>query len=480
MAREIRALGLDLLDSPQTRLRTFIDPFEGLLECRRTSPARIIVNVADIGARETRLLRSLATLAGAPPIVVVVPTTVGRSRDATAALRGYAVIDKGELVRELHDVIDRPAGNSADASSESSTDEATSGSVLEGPTTRPPSTAAGPIADIQRELEWMRMLTPRLGDLEEILRVTLERSIAELDAARGSVQFLDRTGRELRVSKAIGPGAAMLEEMVRPADVGIAGSVIRQRRARRGESAIPESEGLPRPAQADLAGPYLSVPIAFSGKLVGVLHVVREFGAARFTEQDETRLTSMVSSAAGFIKNAMDLAEKERLTLIDPLTGLYNRRYFDQQFPLEIRRAQRFQRSITLLLLDIDDFKVYNDLHGYLEGDDVLRRVAKVLRRTFRQVDVVARWGGEEFAILLPETDKSLGGETPAFVARLLDAMARQSFAHGDTQPGGSLTLSGGSASYPDDTHDPGELLALANRALRRAKEEGKARILQT
>jgi diguanylate cyclase (GGDEF)-like protein len=177
----------------------------------------------------------------------------------------------------------------------------------------------------------------------------------------------------------------------------------------------------------------------------------------------------------------MDLAEKERLALIDPLTGLYNRRYFDRRYPRELRRAQRYRHPLTLLILDIDDFKSYNDRNGYLAGDEVLKGVASILRSSFRQVDVVTRWGGEEFAVLLPETPKEPveEGKEPElpYARRVLEAVRRHTFPMGEHQPGGRLTLSGGAATYPDDTQDREELQVLANRALRRAKGLGKDRI---
>lgn len=481
LSQEARSHHHDLLDTPQTRLRSYIDPYRALVECRNTAPRRILVRLSRLGPREARLLRALARVRGDAEVVVLVPKPLRTRAAEWIPDPKFRVADTTRWVEEMRGAVaaenlEASAGPPAprvepgpdrDAAHDSPSDDDRSPS----PSPRVPS-------DVESELEWLRTLSPHLGDLDEILRCTIERAIHDLKATRGSIQFVDDGGRELRIIKAIGKGSSLLEEMVRPISSGIAGAVVQQRRPKRGLDGVPEADPLPQPLRADLAGPYLSVPLEFGGRILGAMHVVRTRDGVEFTDTDQERLLAIVGSAAGFIRNALDMREKERLALVDPLTALYNRRYFDRQFPAEIRRAQRFRHPVTLLLLDIDDFKSYNDRCGYLEGDEALRAVARVLLRTFRTVDVVTRWGGEEFAILLPETSRDETGDgPPAFVSRLLEAMRRARFRHGSAQPGGALTLSGGYATYPVDTQDPGELIALANRALRQAKTQGKNRI---
>ena len=484
LADELDTLGLDLLGASRLPLRTFQDPFAGLIEVRREAPHRLIVNAPDLSPRTERFLRALDAIRADIPVVLLLPQGKKPPRERSELLGKYEVVDKPFIHRELGRIlggrVESPGASAAPTPAPAAPPSASDPEPPSSDESSVSGAAQDRIRMLEDEIAWSHAMANRLGNLDEILRLLLERAVLLLGATRGSIQFLDERGRELRVHKAIGPGASLLEEMVRPAGGGIAGNVVRQRRPQSGPDGVPETDAVPRPARAELAGPYLSVPLLFGGKVFGVIHVVRAMNGESFEEIDSRRLTELVGAVSGYIRNAMDLEEKERLALVDPLTELYNRRSFDLQFDREIRRAQRYRHALTLVLLDIDDFKLYNDRHGYLAGDDVLRRVGRVLDRTFRQVDVVTRWGGEEFAVLLPETPKAAvgpDGELPPFAERLLRAVERERFQHGKAQPGGRLTLSGGTATYPDDTQDPGELIALANRALRKAKKAGKARI---
>jgi diguanylate cyclase (GGDEF)-like protein len=161
-----------------------------------------------------------------------------------------------------------------------------------------------------------------------------------------------------------------------------------------------------------------------------------------------------------------------RLAIRDQLTGLLNRREFDRILNEETERALRFGRSFALVMLDIDHFKSINDEHGHPAGDEVLRQVAAVLEGELRSVDRVARFGGEEFAIILMEVDKAAALET---ARRLCAAMARdpRTISNGlDLQ----VTLSAGAAAVPQDAKTPAELVAASDRALYAAKKGGRNR----
>lgn len=476
---DAETLGLDLLatDAP---LRTVQDPFDAILAVRRGAPRAVVVNLGGFGRREREFVRAVSRIRGdAATVLLVPPSMEGETRDA----EGCMVLRKPFVHLALRRALlatDAPPPATEPVASEGPSPPCPSGTAPEAPPARDPRQAT--IDSLESQLSWARSLGGRLGHLDDILRLTLERAVAITGGRRGSIQFLDRSGRELVVTKAVGGGAGLLEEMVGPAAEGIAGDVLASLAPRRGDQGIPESATLPAPLAEDLSGPFLSVPLRFGGRVFGVMHVVREAGDVPFDDAAEKALDTLVADAAGYILNAMELAEKERLALIDPLTGLFNRRYFDRRYPKELRRAQRYRHPLTLLILDIDDFKGFNDRHGYLAGDEVLKQVATLLRASFRQVDVLTRWGGEEFAVLLPETpkprkDASIPVPALPFAERVLEAIRRHAFPLAETQPGGRITLSGGAATYPDDTQDPEELLVLANRALRRAKSRGKDRV---
>ena len=160
-----------------------------------------------------------------------------------------------------------------------------------------------------------------------------------------------------------------------------------------------------------------------------------------------------------------------QLAITDGLTGLFNHRYFQEKWREEIKRSERFREPTTLLLLDVDWFKNYNDCQGHPRGDVVLRDLASLLERNFREVDVVARYGGEEFAVILPRTTKDAGHQ---LADRIRAIVEEAPFPHQEVQPGGSITCSFGLATFPDDGATAATVLEHADQALYAAKSEGR------
>ncbi|MBJ93884.1 MAG: hypothetical protein CMP23_05335 [Rickettsiales bacterium] len=169
------------------------------------------------------------------------------------------------------------------------------------------------------------------------------------------------------------------------------------------------------------------------------------------------------------------VAQLEQLARTDALTGLDNHRAFQEALAFEIDRAQRTGSPLSLMMIDVDHFKSYNDTHGHPGGDRVLRTVGKLLRNQLRSIDRVARYGGEEFVVLLLETDAiqaELVGE------KLRIAIEKEKFAGEEvSQPGGRLTISAGLASFPRQATTGEALLDLADAALYRAKHGGRNQV---
>lgn len=167
----------------------------------------------------------------------------------------------------------------------------------------------------------------------------------------------------------------------------------------------------------------------------------------------------------------------ERLAMTDPLTACYNRRYLDRRLDEEFKRMSRYRSPLTLIMIDFDHFKLVNDYFGHLVGDQVLSVAAKDMADSLRQVDVLARWGGEEFVALLPET----GLETGQMVARRLHALIADSPKWADLTPGFKVRASLGLISLPwaDRRASLSEVLEFLDRALYRAKEGGRNRIVR-
>jgi diguanylate cyclase (GGDEF)-like protein len=176
------------------------------------------------------------------------------------------------------------------------------------------------------------------------------------------------------------------------------------------------------------------------------------------------------------IELEMANARLRQLTIVDPLTGIANRRAFDQALASEVRRARRERQPVSLILCDIDGFKAYNDSYGHAKGDETLRHVARVVALTFRRAgDLAARYGGEEFGVILPGV---AAREALLYAERLRRNVWRQSIAHDRAPVGSCISLSAGVASLELTAHATAEdLLKAADQALYRAKSEGRNRV---
>lgn len=223
-------------------------------------------------------------------------------------------------------------------------------------------------------------------------------------------------------------------------------------------------------------GPWrgvLAAPLIHNDSLVGAISVVTKDPVRAFTDSDMSLLRLFAKQAAIAIHNASRFSEAQSLAATDSLTGLYNRRAFDQILQRECARAQRESEPLSLVILDIDDFKVYNDTYGHPAGDDQLRMFAALLARNVRGTDSVARYGGEEFAVILPGCTKAAACNLAERIRCAAEATAPDlSIEEGISCPGHTLSL--GVATYPDDAETPEELLQAADYAELAAKRAGK------
>jgi diguanylate cyclase (GGDEF)-like protein len=172
-----------------------------------------------------------------------------------------------------------------------------------------------------------------------------------------------------------------------------------------------------------------------------------------------------------YTQRTITLYEKVKLlSVTDELTSLHNRRYFLQKLREEIERAWRYSRQISLLLIDIDNFKQYNDTYGHQQGDDVLRRFSNRLKKIVRENDTVARLGGEEFVIIMPEANNDM-----AF--NLAERLRLDVANYPPRDANGKFTISIGVAGFPSDAQDTNKLLRKADSALYEAKRKGKNKV---
>lgn len=189
---------------------------------------------------------------------------------------------------------------------------------------------------------------------------------------------------------------------------------------------------------------------------------------------DRIVLSAVASELVVAVENSRLYRLTKRLAITDELTDLYNYRYLQQRLDDEMGRADRYSKRLSLLMLDLDDFKRINDTYGHIVGDQVLAEVGQLLKSTVREVDVVARYGGEEFTIILPETDAS-----GAFIVaeKIREAISMHRFPDAEGGHSIHLTVSIGLSSYPVHAYDKESLLRSADDAVYHAKESGKDRV---
>ena len=215
----------------------------------------------------------------------------------------------------------------------------------------------------------------------------------------------------------------------------------------------------------------VAVPLVSGERLIGVLEAAREGDGARsFTKSEASLLDALAVPIASALANSVRIAEAERLSQTDDLTKLHNARYLRQFLLNEVKRARRYGSSVAALFLDLDNFKRINDAHGHLAGSHVLMEVAAVILSSVRDTDAVARYGGDEFVVVLPET----GLEQAAVVAeRMREKIAGHTFT-GGRHLRLSLTASFGVAAFPQHASSPQQLIACADTAMYEAKAAHK------
>jgi len=253
-----------------------------------------------------------------------------------------------------------------------------------------------------------------------------------------------------------------------PAAVGITGRTVQSKQTQ----FVRDVTGDPAFLRADHdIESEICVPLLKDDIVLGVLNVEGEPGHP-LSDDDVRVLNALVGPVVIAIENASLHHEVVELALTDGLTGVYNRRAFDQMLAGELNRARRYVYPLSLVIIDMDNFKEFNDRHGHLAGDDRLREVARLLRANLRGPDILARYGGEEFALILPCTGK----EKALVLAERLRAAAEKCvpLKNDGNGPIAGYTISIGVASFPENGQTAEALLYAADQAEMRAKKLGK------
>ena len=307
-----------------------------------------------------------------------------------------------------------------------------------------------------------RLLAELAGsiDLDDVLERTLDAAVRAASADAALVGLTDGLeGRPLVVTYGLSPDEAERHgAVVGPPDGRVARSV--SIAYRYGDEELERDEGLIHLGVA--------VPLTLDRRPIGHLAVFSRDRERTFSEDEVHELEELGQRAAPAIENARRFREARHQADLDALTGLHNRRFFHETLEREVARALRYDRHLALVVLDVDDFKAINDRIGHLAGDGVLASAAARLREAVRSADVACRVGGDEFAIILPESSLA---DADQLYRRVQEGMAAA-----PVGTAGSLSLSAGIAQV-QKTDDATTFFQRADDALYRAKESGKAQV---
>ncbi len=293
-------------------------------------------------------------------------------------------------------------------------------------------------------------------------------------AERGSLLLFDESANSLTMTASRGIRASISEVGPIAMGEGIAGSVLRE-----GRPMVASIDDLGRPSLPERGyktKTFISYPISIGSRRFGVLNLADKIGGGAYDADD----LSVIELVAPQIALAIERAAWQQranqfqvMSITDPLTGLHNRRYLEARLAEELSRSQRYDYPLSFMMIDIDDFKLYNDRNGHQEGDRALEITAQCLRAALRKVDVASRYGGEEFSILLPQTDLQEAGVIADRIRRKINSTQ---FTHGKSQPLGAVTVSIGLSTFSPALDSAEAIVRAADRALYHAKSHGKNR----
>jgi diguanylate cyclase (GGDEF)-like protein len=212
-------------------------------------------------------------------------------------------------------------------------------------------------------------------------------------------------------------------------------------------------------------------PLKAKDKVNGII-VADNFITKKPITKDDLRMLIMLANQAGLAIEDSQLYEKTVMRAhMDSLTELWNHGYFQYILQTEMEKARATNAPLSLMMLDIDDFKIYNDMLGHQAGDRLLKELAFVLKNQSRKMDYVCRYGGEEFTIILPQTEKK---EAFMIAERIRLDVEKYAFNHEEILPQKKFTVSLGLATFPEDGHSPSEIISASDKRLYEAKNKGK------
>jgi diguanylate cyclase (GGDEF)-like protein len=312
-------------------------------------------------------------------------------------------------------------------------------------------------------------------EVSEVLQLVMQKVSELLKPQNWSLLLYDENERHLFFQIAVGAAAEKLKKLRIAPGEGIAGQVFVSGSPKlvRNVATDPqfakrfdEASGFPTQS-------VIAVPLKSHGKVLGVMELVTGADQPLFTDEDLSAAQGMADYIAIAIENARNFQRVQELTISDEHTGLFNARHLRNLLEVEVARSNRFHHPLSLLFLDLDRFKQVNDTHGHLVGSALLREVGQLLVSNVRTVDSCYRYGGDEFAVMLIETDAAGAKKT---ADRILEGFRKATFL---AERGLSLRLSAsiGVATFPSCARTGVELLQAADGAMYAAKEAGRDQV---
>lgn len=345
------------------------------------------------------------------------------------------------------------------------------------PTRKPSTDTQSRMLALVRELRFLVDTTHALASAREpksVLRIIFDKAKTMIRCEAWSLFLIDAPTQELVFDMVGGPKARRLKGQRIKTGQGIVGWV-----AQNGKPAMVANTGKDRRFLADIdratkftTKTVLCVPIFSKKRPVAVLEMVNKVGKP-FDRRDLRLLTHLSEQASIALERATLHEQASSLGVTDELTKLYNHRYFEQALDREVRRCRRYGSIMALIFLDLDHFKTINDCHGHLLGSQCLAEVAKIMAESVRDVDILARYGGDEFVVILPETTVA----TAKMVAERLHSGVGTHVFLKNAGVNAHMSTSIGIAGLPDHAKTKEDLVRKADEAMYRAKSEGRNRL---
>jgi diguanylate cyclase (GGDEF)-like protein len=425
--------------------------FEGIARLKRSGVGAALVEYDELKAAPRRAFEALRDAAGTRPVLVSMTT------DEWDLVRPHGYLHQDEvLLRPFYpDELWRRVARAA--------------LPLPAKAVRHFHSDADRLAALIDDAHRLNRFTNELEALAEHA-VTIVK--ARLRAARVSLFLKSKQAGTLTAVEAPGLDRKVREEAIMRLGEGIGGELAQRKRIALVKEAGRDGPATPRASYKRES--YMIVPLVYEPEVVGVFCVTDRYEEGPFADEDLAYMDAFAQVTSQIFSNALQFRAADELATIDEGTQLFNRRYFNRILPQEVIRAQRYKHDLTLAMIDVDHFKQYNDSMGHQAGDRALTVVARVLTESFRQADIIVRYGGEEFAVIMPETKRAEGNGVE-FVdrARRMVEEAGLFFEdrHGTRRP---LTISGGVATLPLQADSWEDLVEKADQALYRAKERGR------